>query len=264
VEGFPRPRPRPRRRSAEPARGERGFVLIAAIWLLILAGSITAILMLRSLSLAAGAAADGDALARRLALAGAIETALADRIFNGERSPWWLTPSESTVAIGGRRVTVRLSSESGRLDVNEADPALIDAALRGAAVAPSERARIVTRLQAFRAANRRLLSPAALDMLLAEAGAAAGSCLPDQLTTSSGMAQPRPDQMPRALARALGIAGGDSLVIPEPGAPMRVEAAEAGGAHVVAVLRMSGTPERPVVFAAWNEAPSCSGLARRR
>jgi general secretion pathway protein K len=261
VQGFPRRRRR-RPRSPERAAGERGFVLIAAIWLLILAGSITAILMLRSVAAATAAADQSDSVAGRLALESAIETVIADRLFNGTRSRWWLAPSEAAVPIGARQVRVRLTSESGRIDVNLADPALIDAALRGLGVRSAERGRIVARLRALRAMKRRIGSLAELGSLVAGAGAAAGTCLPDHLTYVSGLAEPRPDQMSRRLARALGRPGGASMPAGlESGAALRVEAMEAATAPIVAIVRISGAADRPVQISAWGAPSPCSGAA---
>jgi hypothetical protein len=272
VQGSPRLRllrrrsPNPEGRGPGPSQGERGFVLIAAIWLLILAGSIAAILMLRSLASATAAAEHEEAAERRLALESATETMLADRLFNGNRSAWWLTPSESSIAIGRRRILLRVTSESGRLDVNMADPALIDTALRGFGLGAAERARIVARLVALRATKRRIGSLAELAGLSAAAGARA--CLPDQLTYVSGLAEPRPDQVSGELGRALGGRGGAGApAAPEGGAALRVEAREAGGAAIVSIVRLSGLAERPMEVSAWGEPSPCapaSGLGASR
>lgn len=246
------------RPSRSPERsGERGFVLIAAIWLLILAGSITAVLMLRSLAGSAAASGHQEALARRLALESAIETMLADRLFNGGRSPWWLVPAEGTIAVDGRQVTLRVTSESGRLDVNAADPKLLDGTLRGFDLAPAERERILDRLLALRATKKRIGSLAELTGLVGNAGGSV--CLPDQLTYLSGLATPRPDQMSPELAHAIGAAisnaGARSDV--EGGAALRVEARDADGAAMIAIIRSSGLPDRPLLVSAWGDSPPC-------
>jgi general secretion pathway protein K len=249
----------PAYRPANRSRGERGFILIAAVWLLVLAGAITAVLMLRSLSLATSVAGQGEAYQRRLALEGAMETVLADRIFNGVRSRWWLTPSEGLVAVAGKQIRVRLSSESGRLDVNEADPAALDAVLRSFGIAPTPRVAIAARLQALRAKSRRVASFAALDAILEGVGAPKGTCPVEELTFSSALAQPRPDQMSESLARALGIPGGGVPSPPEPGAPMRIEAFQ-GRAGATAIVHLTADPLRPVLYSGWDEAPDCGVL----
>ena len=249
---------------SRPATGERGFVLIAAIWLLILAGSIAAILMLRSLAGATAAADHGEASERRLALESAIETMLADRLFNGHRSAWWLAPVQGRITIGDHEVDVRMTSESGRLDVNAANPALIDTMLRGSGVSASERERILARLQALRAMKKNIGSLAELESLLATAGGT--TCLADQLTWVSGLAEPRPDQVSPELARALGSRGGATgdggQRELEGGAAMRIEAAEPGGQPIVAIVRLTGLIDRPVQASVWGAPSSCAGRGR--
>jgi hypothetical protein len=240
-------------------------VLIAAIWLLILAGSITAVLMLRALSAATAASGHADGIERRLALESAIETMLADRLFNGRSSAWHMVPAEGRISIGGRDIFLRLTSDSGRLDVNMADPALIDAALQGFGVAATERGAIVTRLLALRARKKRIGSAADLDALLARASRTAGVCLADHFTWVSGLAEPRAEQVSRELARALGGRGGaigdDRPGEPEGGSGLRVEASEAGGAAMLAIVHIAGLAEQPVLFSAWGPPFSCE---RRR
>jgi general secretion pathway protein K len=243
---------------------ERGFVLIAAIWLLILAGSIASVLMLRSLAAATSAAGRSDTIERRLAAESAIETVIADRLFAGDRSFWLRTPAEGVVAIGDRRVNVRLSSESGRLDVNAADPARIDGALRGLGLAAGERGRIVGRLQRLRAANRRIGSLAELNGLVGAARGTGGTCLQEHLTFVTGLAEPRPDQMSRALSRALGGRGGAGTgpVASDGGAALRLEAAEQGGAPILAIVHVTGLGTQPIAASAWAAASPCAETVR--
>ncbi len=248
-------------RAGRPGPKEQGFVLIAAIWLLILAGSIAAILMLRSLAGANAAAEHQDMIERRLALDSAIETMLADRLFNGNRSAWAVAPAGGAIAIGNRQIALRVTSESGRLDVNAADPALIDAALQGFGLAGAERTRIVDRLTAMRATRRRIGSLPELMALLGQAQARGGACLADSLTWTSGLTQPRPDQMERALAAALGgrngATGDPRPSPPEAGASLRIEASEAGGAAMIAIVRTTGLPEQPTSVSVWGSPPPC-------
>jgi general secretion pathway protein K len=270
VQGFRRRRrrlsPSSERPSGRRRPAERGFVLIAAIWLLILAGSITAVLMLRALSAATAASGHGDAIERRLALESAIETMLADRLFNGRSSAWHMVPARGAIAIDGREIHIRLTSDSGRLDVNMADPALIDTALQGFGVAAAERGAIVTRLLALRARKKRIGSAAELDRLLAGASRGAGVCLAEHFTWVSGLAEPRAEQVSRALARALGGRGGafgdDRPGEPEGGSGLRVEASDAGGAAMLAIVHIAGLPEQPVLFSAWGPPFSCAGPER--
>lgn len=248
-------------RPTTPGVGEEGFVLIAAIWLLILAGSITAILMLRSLAGATAAAEHQDSIERQLAQDSAIETMLADRLFNGNRSAWWSTPASGEIAIGKRRISIHLSSESGRLDVNAADPAQIDKALQGLGVSSNERSRIVGRLTALRVAKRTIASLPELLALIGEAGSKDGVCLAEELTWVSGLSSPRGDQVTSRLARALGAPGdasGESAPSPpEPGTALRVRTSEAGGPARIAIVRTSGLPDQPTSVSVWGAAAPC-------
>jgi len=248
-------------RTGRPGSEEQGFVLIAAIWLLILAGSITAILMLRSLAAATAAAEHQDLIERRLALDSAVETMLADRLFNSSLSTWWAAPAGGTIAIGKRQISLRVTSESGRLDVNGADPALIDTALQGFGIAASERTRITARVTALRTTKRRVSSLPELTALIGSARARDGACLADALTWVSGLAEPRPEHMPRDLARALGGRGGATGEAgrspPEAGAALRIEASEAGGSSMIAIVRASGLPEQPTSVSVWGAPMPC-------
>jgi hypothetical protein len=236
-------------------------VLIAAIWLLILAGSIAAILMLRSLAAATAAADRTEEVERRLALESATETLLADRLFNSQRSRWWLAPAEGAIMIGGRQVRLRMTSESGRLDVNNADVELIATALRVLGVAKSDRDRIVQRLVALRALKKGIRSAAELEALVAGAATPPDVCLAEELSFVSGLAEPNQGHMSAQLARALGGLGGargDGAAAPvEGGAALRIEAAEAGGAPLVSIVRLAGLPDRPLEVSTWAIPAPC-------
>jgi hypothetical protein len=246
--------------AVRPKRSERGFVLIAAIWLLILAGSIAAILMLRSLANATAAADHQEEAARRLALESATETVLADRLFNGNRSAWWLAPAQGRMILDGHDIVVRLSSESGRIDVNAADPKLVDSALNGFGVSATERGRIVDRLLALRVTKRRINSLPELEALFAYAERSGGPCLPDHFTFASALTEPRLDQISSELAHALGIKGaGTTSATVEGGAALRIEAAEVGRSPLVSIARISGLAERPLETIAWAAPAPCAG-----
>ena len=124
--------------------------MIAALWLLILGGSIAAVLMLRGLGEATAAAGRGAATAHKLALEGAIETVMADRLFHGARSVWWLVPHRASVMFGKESISVKITSESDLLDINEADLVVIDAAIHEWKVATNDRPKS---LQGFRSAE---------------------------------------------------------------------------------------------------------------
>lgn len=241
---------------------------MGAVWLLILCGSIASILMLRSLEKAKGVAAQEQALQARLALDGAVELVAADLLFNGWRSAWGLLPVRGTVVLAGVPVEVRLSSESGRIDLNHADPVLIDTALNGLGAGPAERRRLLTRLAAARGVGRPVATFSGMRALLMGVGTRGDICLNDQFTPMSGLAVPRSDQMPAALARALAIpaqARAEARAGPE--ANIRVEARIATGEALTAIVRTAPSAERPYRTSAWEYVAACpasAGPAARR
>lgn len=219
-----------------PERAERGFILVAAIWLLMLAGGIAAILMLRSLGAATETADRAGALRTRLGTESAVETVIADRQFNGLRSNWWTLPASGSVSVGDSSMSVRISSDSGRLDLNEASPSLIERALLGLGIPREQRTAFVDRLLVLRARQQRISSFAELQQLAAGLGGE-GTCLIDMLTFASALPEPRDTQIPPALARALGrpmTANGDAA---DPGAALRFEVSATDGAVSTLLVR---------------------------
>lgn len=243
-------------RSSPETPGERGFILIGTIWLLVLAGSIAAVLMLRSLGAATEAAAGAEALQRKLALESATETVLADHLFNDIRGRWWLLPATGQVTVGGQNVNVRITSESGRLDVNEADPRLIDNALRAMGIDARNRDPIINRLIERRSMRQPIATFAALRSLLA-AGPASHPCIINNLTFVSGRPEPRPSHMSPLLSRALAspaTAPASAREAAEPGAALRIEAMTPEGASLMTVARI-GAGSLPLSVAAREISP---------
>lgn len=224
--------------------GEEGFVLIATIWLLVLAGSIVIVLVLRGMNDARDARSEGELLRQKLALDGAIETVIADRLFNGSRSQWSRVPAQGNIDADGIAVQVKSTSESGRLDLNVADLALIDRAFQGLGVGAGSRRIVLGRLQQLRGRGENLSSLAEMEVLLAEAQRDTTTCLADMVTMSSGLGQPRVGQMPAKLAFALGTTAGgvDGPANAEQfqaGEPQRLEAQIHAKNTRIAILRLS-------------------------
>ncbi len=144
---------------------EDGYVLIAAIWLLVLSGAIVAFLLLNNMRLTRQARSDGVMLQDRLALGAAVETIVADRIVNGDRSIWNSAPTERTLEIDGISVRVRSTDETERIDLNGADLTTVDAALRQAGLSTSERQQVLARLS-FQRGGGSIKSIVDLDRLL--------------------------------------------------------------------------------------------------
>lgn len=233
----------PRRHPRPIRKGEQGFVLIAATWLLVLAGAVVALLMLRGLTDARDAKAEGELFRHKLALDGAVETVVADRLFNGSRSQWSRVPAQGSVDVDGIAVRARSTSESGRLDLNVADLALVDRALQGLGVGATNRRIVLGRLQQLRGRNEKLSSFAALEALLSQAQQDTTVCLADMMTFNSGLAQPRPGQMPGKLSFALGVpagAGDTNGRQFQPGEPQRLEVQMLSGGIRIVILRLTG------------------------
>jgi hypothetical protein len=222
---------------------ERGFALIAAIWLLVLGGAIVAVIMLRTMTASRAAVASGVQLADKLALDGALDSVVADILFNGNRSRGAQLPASGSVDVGGRSISVTITSENGLLDVNEADPKLIDGALRGFGVAAGPRAAFIDQLQVRRATKQPVRSRDELLRVIAVAGVqtSGGVCLVEMLTVSSGLATPQIDQMPAALARAMGVVGtgARSAQLPVGGA-VRILVRSGSGAVLGTIVRPIG------------------------
>lgn len=233
---FPR-RPDPSKPIPEQ---EQGFALIAAIWLLVLGGAIVAVIMLRTMTVSRAAVASGVQLADKLVLDGAIDSVVADILFNGNRSRWAQLPANGSVDVGWRSVSVTISSENGLLDVNEAEPKLIDGALRGFGVAAGPRSAFIDQLLVRRVTKQPLRSRDELVRLIAMARVQTSGevCLVDMLTVSSGLATPQVDQMPSVLARAMGVVatGSRSAQLPAGGA-LRVLVRSGAGMASGVVIR---------------------------
>lgn len=235
--------------------GQRGFILIGTVWLLLLCAAIVAVLMLRAHESIAGATGERDILESRLALDSAIDVVVADLIFNGNRSRWSRLPASGSITVSDRPIAVTLSSETGRADLNDGDPAVIAAALQGLGVEPRTRAGIVDEIRARRAKGERVASWAGLQKLLAPAD---GRCLEDHFTLYSGLSAPRENQASPELLRALGkpaTAFGPSP--PEPGSALRLAAQTEQGASLTVIIRVTAQREQPYVVMRWSRNQAC-------
>lgn len=244
-------------------KDERGFILIGAIWLLMLCASIAAILMLRGLNEGKAAKTQATSMATRFALESAVETAAADILFNGQRSHWALLPAESAVPISDRTIQVRVSNEVGRLDLNDANPEEVASALQGFGFAAAERQPLLDELEQRHIANHRLQTWAEVPMILAKlpADRLRSTCLVRELTLYSGLAAPRPNQVSPELGHALGLATSAEPALPDPGSALRFEAFSQDGARLLEVLRITGTIGRPITILRREFNPPCGSRA---
>jgi len=240
-------------------RAERGFILIGALWLLILCGAIVAVLMLRGIESATAASDGEDALRNKLALESAVEAVVADLLFNGPQSHWALLPAEGAVAVDDRQIRVTVSNEAGRLDLNEVDPVLLETALQGFGIDAGRRILLVEALRAVRTAKQPIGSLAEMRALLATTIGMdrQARCLENQLTIFSGLVRPRENQLSPELARALGIATIASRTPAEPGSALRVMATAPGGGTLSSTVQIKGLLGEAYSASAWEFMQGC-------
>lgn len=245
---------------AESRTGERGFVLIGAIWILVLCGAIAALLLARSMAAGTAAAAEGERLRTRMALEAAVETAIADLLLFGQRSRFAALPTEQAIEIGGRTVRIRATAESGRLDLNHADPKRIERVLAGLGWDSSARDALLARIAAGRAGETPLRDLSELRWLLARRDGGAGDvCAEDMLTVFSGRPEPDAGHMDPGLARLLGEPPAQRSAPPvRIGDAVRIEAQADDGGRLRAVIRTAGLLRRPVQRMAWEFDRGCT------
>lgn len=242
---------------------ERGFILISAIWLLVLCGSIAAILMLRSIAATRESALDADAFADQALLEAAVETTFAGLLFTGGRSHAASVPASGTISIAGRDVTVDVTSENGRIDLNEYPLDKLGAALQGLGIESDDRRRIVGAVHLRRSANRPFRSHAEVAALLRGLHGPGLECIEDEFTIFSGLSEPRPTQMSSRLARALALGqpGRDNVqAAQEPvgaGTPLRLHVRLATQSRLVVVARLTGLHPDPVSVYRWDRGAGC-------
>ena len=214
-------------------RREDGFALLFVLWVLLAVGALAATLLRAEDPLllrpaTAAARLDLDVRARSL-VAVLLAELDAGKLLAGSRR---------RLRLGDVEVEVRISGESGRVDLNAAPPAVIDALLAAHGVPEEERARLrdalldwrdpddLVRLAgaeraAYRAAgregpgNRPLRHPAELARVLGFAPDLVRA-LWDDVTVHTGRAQVEGDLASPALARALGIAASEGAPAPRP------------------------------------------------
>jgi general secretion pathway protein K len=150
-----------------PRKNEEGFILIAAIWLLLLAAVVVAVLMLRGYERSTIAATVSDRLQARLLLESAIETVVSDLLFSGSASRWSGLPATGSITLDGGSVAIEVSSENGRLDLNTIEPATLDTALRGFGVSALARDSVAAALSVRRQTKNPIATWADVEHVLA-------------------------------------------------------------------------------------------------
>ena len=199
-------------------------------------------------------------LEHRLALETAYETAVADILFNGPRSAFARMPAETVYTLNAKTVKVSVSAESGRIDVNKADLALIDRALMGLGIGSSQRAAFTGRLTQQRQSGSEIATMADLGDILRKArmDANGGICVAQYLTVYSGLPRPLAGHMPGELMRAIGEPNLSTSAGFQPGSALRIAIAAPGGPPLVAVVRITARLDRAVDALDWHKAAGCT------
>ena len=237
-----------------------GYVLITAMWLLLLGGSIVALLMLRNLHAAEAYADDREQLQIRYAQESAVETVVADILFNGPRSEFSRLPAKTSYRFGDIALNISVTGEGGKIDVNQADVALIERVLRGLGIAALPRQNFVNRMKERQQSDRLFRSLADVEEAMQQAGfdAESGFYAEDYFTTYSGLALPQASQMDPRLALALGQASLPTNAPTSIGSAMRIMVQGEQGLPLVVEVRVSGLIGESHRVLDWEHARGCS------
>lgn len=230
-----------------PERHDDGFVLIGAIWLLLLCTALVAVLMMRARTTAQAAVQEGTILQRRLDDDAVAQTIGAELLLQGAGSRWWKLPAEGAVVLGRRSFVVRITSEAGRLDLNDGDPAVITGALEGMGFASAARQGFVDALLEQRGRGR-IGSTAEIDALTSTlgTGSAGVRCVSELFTAEGGRSTPEIDRAEERLARALGVPAAAPGAQLRPGEALRIEVRQFGGAATTVIARIGIVGERTI------------------
>ncbi|MEO9599800.1 hypothetical protein [Parasphingorhabdus sp.] len=239
--------------------GERGYILITAVWMLLLGASIVAVIMIHNLRKSEELSFEREQIQIKYAQESALETVVADLLFNGPRSELARLPTETSYTINGIAMQVRVSSESGKIDVNQADPALMERALRGFGISGSQRQKFLAIVAGERSANRLFQSPADVAALMHQVGIAVGSgfCPHKYFTTFSGLGQPIQGQMDPDLAKAMGQPNLPTEAQARPGTALRLAIQADRASPLIAIIRISGLIGRSHSVLDWSDRGGC-------
>lgn len=240
--------------------GEEGFVLVSAIWLLLLGAAVVALIQFTVLNRAKNLAFDKEQIGQRLALETAYETAVADLLFNGPRSEFSKLPATANYTLNGKSMTIHVSSESGKLDINDADLALIDRALMGLGVDATKRSALQGLLLNKRSSTSARLASSEIEQLLQEVGLGpnSGQCIDRFFTAHSGLERPTKGQMPPELSQAIGEPNTPTQAGIQPGQALEIVIRAQSFQPLKAVVRISGRLDHPVELLDWKLSEECA------
>ncbi|MEP2103755.1 MAG: hypothetical protein ABJP02_16615 [Parasphingorhabdus sp.] len=239
--------------------GEDGYILITAVWLLLLGASIVAIIMVHNLRYSEELSFEREMIKIGDAQESAVETIIADILFNGPRSQFALLPATSEYRIDGVSMQVSVSNENGKIDLNQADLELIRRALQGLGVSGVPREKFVMLVRQGRYTEHPFRSMIDVSSAFAQAGIGTtdGFCPEQYFTAFSGLSQPQSNQMDPRLSKALGEASSSDQQRFRPGNALRLEIVAEKGLPLVAVVRTSGLIDRSHSVLDWGVGAGC-------
>jgi hypothetical protein len=217
------------------------------IWLMVFAGSVTALLLMRASSTIKLTRQEAQFAREELALDGAADTIAAERLFDRAGGQWSMAGS-GTIDVGGVAVQATISPEDTRLNINRASPAAIDAELQSAGVERSPRVRVLGRLASSRSAEARATSMADLAFILGPAQDEAQTCLLDRFTILGGRSQ-------AAEPGNVAETGGQPLLS---GALFRLALRSPSGMSRDMIMRVVPSATSPVLISDWRRTAYCS------
>jgi len=243
-----------------PRQSERGYILITAIWLLLLGASIVSLLMLKNMNRGEEISYERKQLEHSYTQESAVETVIADMLFNGPRGEFVTLPAATSYQLGGKQMNVRVTSESGKIDVNQADPALIDRALRGFGIPSLPRQTFLAVVKSKRASKKLFHSMNDVESAMEEAGMEKNGelCASRYFTVYSGLSIPQSGQMDVRLAKALGQPSQTTTGKTTASAAIRIEVGSDAGQPLVAIIRTSGLIGESHRVLDWRYGTDCS------
>jgi hypothetical protein len=187
---------------------EGGYVLITAIWLLLLAAALIAVLVAQNERLNKNIRFERNFIARQMALESGLQNVIADVVKEISEGKPLSTPVIRRYQIGGYNIVAQLIDENGKLDVNNSDPELIRRALQGLGISSDIAVNFTQRLTRMRTAQKNITSLEEIDLVLEAAGldqARSGFCARRHLTIYATSGEPDARVVRPELAQALAI-----------------------------------------------------------
>jgi hypothetical protein len=209
---------------------EGGYVLITAIWLLLIAAALLAILVAQNERLNKNIRFEQKFIARQMALESGLQNIIADSVNEISQGKPLSIPVIKRYQIGGFNIIAQLIDENGKLDVNNSDPELIRRALQGLGVSSDIAVNFTQQLTRMRKAQKKISSLEEIDLSLEAAGldqTRSGFCPRRYFTIYATSGEPDVRVIRPELAQALAI----------PASPIKVE--EASNSISVLAIQVS-------------------------